>query len=338
MIRDMIANGPIRGAVLGYGGVSMMGKNHAEWMEGSGIPLVAICDVNPERLEAARRDYPGARLYSDLDRLLEEDEANLIVVVLPHNMHAEAAVACAEAGKHCVVEKPMCTSVADANRMIAAAEAAGTLLSVFQARRHDGDFLAIRELTQKGMIGDLFHIEASMGNYGKPDDWWRSNKKISGGNLYDWGAHFLDWILELVPSSVDDVSGFFKSDYWTDVSNEDHTQAILRFKNGCVADLQVSSLASVPKPKWRILGTKGGISAQWSGEITAYVDHRGHLASFAVPPKPTDWGAYYQNIAAHLLRGEALEVKPEQARRTIAIMEAAEKSAATGKSVRPEFP
>lgn len=327
----------IHGAVIGYGGAFNMGKAHANWMNAAGIPTVAACDVDPARMEAARTDFPGIRTYSSVKALLKDEEVGLCVVILPHNLHARVAIQCAEAGKHVVVEKPMCLTVKEADAMIAAARAAGVTLTVFHNRRHDGDFLAIREVIQKGLIGEVFHIEANGSHYGPPGKWWRADKKISGGAMYDWGAHFLDWILNLVPSEVAGVTGFFQKRRWLESSNEDHTHAVIRFANGCMADLQISSLAAAGKPRWRILGTLGAIVDEGRDALSVTVSHEGLLATARVPYKPTDWQAYYNDLARHLYEGAELDVKPEQARRIIAILEAAEKSSKTGKTEAPAY-
>jgi predicted dehydrogenase len=327
----------LHGAVIGYGGAFNMGKAHANWMNNAGIQTVAACDIDPKRMEAARADFPGIRTYTDLKSLLQDKEVDLCVVILPHNLHAEAAIACANAGKHVIVEKPMCITVAEADAMIEAAKKNGVMLSVFHNRRHDGDFMAIREVIQKGLIGEVFHIEAGGGGYGHPGTWWRADKKISGGAMYDWGAHFLDWILNLVPSPVAGVNGFFQKRVWMDATNEDHTQAVIRFENGCVADLQISSLSAVGRPRWRILGTKGGILDEGNGSLTVNVAHEGYVATIQVPYKQSNWQAYYDGIAAHLLKKEPLDVKPEEARRIIAILEAAEKSSKSGEVAKPDY-
>ncbi len=327
----------LRGAVIGYGGAFNMGKAHAEWMNAAGIETVAACDIDPDRMAAAARDFPGLRTYTDVKELLKEGAVDLCVVILPHNLHAEVAVQCAEAGKHVVVEKPMCLTVAEADAMIEAARKNGVMLSVFHNRRRDGDFLAIREVIERGVIGDLFHIEASIGGFGHPGRWWRADKKISGGAMFDWGAHFLDWILHLVPSPVVGVNGYFQKRVWMDATNEDHTHATLRFENGCVADLQVSSLNRAPKPRWRILGTKGGLLDDWKEPFTVHTEHEGYPATLSLPYKKSDWQGYYNDIAAHLTQGAELDVKPEEARRVIAILEAAERSAWSGQTEKPAY-
>lgn len=327
---------PLRGAVIGYGPSFDMGKHHATWMEGAGVQFVAVCDIDESRCTAAKEDFPAIDCYLDYTDLLARSDVDLIVVVLPHNIHAEVTVASLQAGKNVIVEKPMCLRVAEADEMIGAATTASKMLTVFHNRRHDGDYLAIKKAIKDGLIGDVFHIECSIGNYERPRDWWRSDKAVSGGNLFDWGAHFLDWILNIVPGPVESVTGFFKSDVWTDTTNEDHTQAILRFANGCVADLQVSSLISISKPKWRILGTKGGITADWGEPITVNTYENGEASSTEIPYGEDNWGAYYDNIVAHLRGGEPLDVTAEHGRRTIAIIEAAEKSNRTGDAQKPE--
>ena len=335
MLRTMSAN-TIRAAVIGYGGAFNMGKGHADWMKAAGIDTVAACDVDPARMEAAKAEIPGVRTYTDYRDLLMDDGVDLVVNILPHNLHAEVCVAASNAGKHVVVEKPMCLSGSEADEMIAAAAKAGKMLSVFHNRRHDADYLTIKKIIEEGLIGEVFHIEASIGGFSAPGNWWRADKRISGGTLFDWGAHFLDWILNLVPSEVVGVDGFFKSGIW-DQTNEDHTHAVVRFANGCCADLENSMLNSVPKPKWRILGTKGGLTANWGDTVTVVVDHQGHLAKFDHANVKGDWGKYYKDLADHLMNGAPLDVTGEQSRRTIAIIEAAEESSKLGRTVVPKY-
>lgn len=111
------------------------------------------------------------------------------------------------------------------------------MLSVFHNRRWDGDYIIIKDIIEKGLIGEIFHIECFIGSFSHPRYWWRSDKKISGGIMHDWGAHFIDWILNLIPSKITGIYGDFQKRVWFSVSNEDHGQAIIRFENGTTADL-----------------------------------------------------------------------------------------------------
>jgi len=324
----------IRCGVVGYGPAFNMGKFHCEQIvKTPGLELLAVCDINPERLEAARSDFPWIKTYNNIDDMLADPRLDLAVIVTPHNTHAPLALKALEAGKHVIVEKPMCITVDEADAMIETAKQAGVMLTVFHNRRLDGDFLAIKEVIDKGLIGKVFHIEVFLGGYGHPGHWWRSDKKVSGGAFYDWGAHVIDWVLNLVKDKIAGVNGYFHKLVWNDVTNEDQVEATIRFRSGAVADIQISNIAIVGKPRWRILGTTGGILDNGSGSFTLYRYFKGLKMRADVQYKKTDWSAFYRNIAAHLLRGEELLVKPEEARRVIAVMQAAEESAKTGRTV-----
>ena len=328
----------IRAAMVGYGGAFNMGKAHASWLNAvDGMDTVAVVDPDVSRLEAAKTDLPGIQTYKSLDDLIKKSDANLAVLITPHNTHASLAVKALKAGMHVVLEKPMCITAAEATKMIEAANASKVTLTVFHNRRQDGDYLAIKEVIEKGIIGDVFRIEAFIGGYGHPGKWWRADKAISGGCMYDWGAHFVDWILHLKPAKITNVTGFFQKRHWMDVTNEDETEAIIRFEDGAVASLQISSLAAVGKPRWRILGTKGGILDEGGGSFKVRLQHEGMMAEAQVKYKQSDWAAYYRNLGKHLLEGAPLEVTPESARRVIAVIEAADKSSKSGKAVEVPF-
>ena len=141
------------------------------------------------------------------------------------------------------------------------------MLSLFHNRRWDGDYLTIRDIIDRGLIGKIYHIECGQGGYRHPGFWWRSDKTISGGVMHDWGAHFIDWILNLVPSEIAQVMGDLQKHVWNAVSNEDHGQAYIRFENGVTADYWISSIAALSRPKWLILGTKGAIRSDRGTDI-----------------------------------------------------------------------
>jgi scyllo-inositol 2-dehydrogenase (NADP+) len=331
------AKGEVRVGILGYGPAFHMGKIHADRIgEVPGLRTVAVCDRDPSRVEEAARELPGVRTFTSLERMLGRKDLDLVVNILPHNAHAATTLECLKSGKHVVCEKPFAITTDEATRMIRAARRAGRMLSVFHNRRWDGDYLTIRDIVARGLVGKVFHVECFFGNYERPKTWWRSDKEISGGALYDWGAHFTDWILRLVGKRVTQVTGCFHKRRWNHVTNEDQTEALLRFEDGEAADLQISSLAAASKPKWRILGTEGSLVVPLGNAETV------HLTSYAsgvrfegdVPiAKSTGWAEYYRNVADHLLMGEALEVTAEQAREVIAVIETAERSSAEGRSL-----
>jgi scyllo-inositol 2-dehydrogenase (NADP+) len=329
----------IRCGLLGYGPAFNMGKGHASWInDTSGMRTVAMCDASPARVEAARQELPDlAGYYTDVNDLLTMGDLDLVVNILPHNLHAPMTLCCLEAGKHVVLEKPFAITVDEANAMIDAAHSRNLMLSLFHNRRWDGDYLTIRDLIGRGLIGDIFHIECGQGNFSHPGFWWRSDKAISGGVMHDWGAHFLDWILNLVPSKITQVTGDFQKRVWNAVTNEDHGQAYIRFENGVTADYWISSIAAISRPKWLILGTKGAITSDWKDEIRLVSFASGVRQDSTVKVTLPGYGSvqYYRNVADHLLLGEELLVKPEQARRVIGVIDAAQRSSQLGQSVAP---
>ncbi|MHB9034147.1 MAG: ThuA domain-containing protein [Anaerolineae bacterium] len=325
--------------LLGYGPAFNMGKGHGGWINDTpGMKTVAMCDAAPARVEAAKQELPLLEgYYTDVEDLLAHPGLDLVVVILPHNLHAPMAVKCLEAGKNVILEKPFCLSVDEANRMINAARTNGKMLSVFHNRRWDGDYITIQDLIARGLTGDVFHIEAGIGGYSHPGFWWRSDKAISGGIMFDWGAHFLDWTLNLVPSQITQVLGDFQKKVWMAVTNEDHGQAYIRFANGVTADFMVSSISSSLRPKWRISGTKGSIVADWSENLQLISYASGIRQESSIKVALPGYGSvqYYRNIADHLLLNEQLIVTPESARRVIGVIEAAQRSSELGKSLPP---
>ena len=340
----------VRCAIIGYGPTFNFGWMHAQWIGGvSDLRLVALCDRDPACAAKAKADFPEVAVHQDLGEMLARPDIDLVSVVTPHNTHAALVTQCLQAGKHTIVEKPMCLSIAEATAMIETAKAADRTLAVFHNRRHDGNVRAIKEAIAQGLIGEVFHVELSACGRGRPGDTWRSRKEVSGGLLYDWGSHAIDWVLSMIPSRMKQITGFFHKRLWQEVSNEEETEAIILFENGTVADIQQSSLAYVGKPLWRILGTQGGIIDSGAGAIAGYCQELigppgGSFTLITdegerqVPYRESDWVTYYQDMADHLLRGTPAPVSGEDGRRVITVLETAERSARSGHSEDVPYP
>ena len=324
---------PIKAAVVGYGPAFNMGAHHANLMKQTGrIEVAAVCDRDESRLEAAREELGDVQTFTDVAELAAVADLQLASVVVPHNVHEKVAVALLEAGKHVAVEKPMAIRVEECDRMIEAARKAGVTLSVFHNRRQDGDFRAIKDTIEQGYIGEVFHLEAASGGFSEPrgEGWWRSDKAVSGGAFYDWGAHFMDWVLNLVPGRITTVTGQFQKRVWDRVTNEDHCETFIRFDSGAAAHVQLSSICAAPKPRWYILGTKGAIVDSGGGQFTVYTRTGSYTASFEVKYYESAWAGYYEKLADHLIDDAQNPVTPESARRVIAVLELAEKASQSG--------
>jgi predicted dehydrogenase/type 1 glutamine amidotransferase len=327
-------------ATVGYGTRFNMARLHLTQARDAGLVPVASCDIDPACNAAAEKDHPGIKTYTDYKQLLQESDADIVSLVLPHNLHAPVALEVLASGRHCITEKPMAVSGAECDAMIAAAAQAGKMLSTYHNRRWDGDFLALDEVVnRRKLIGDVFKVECFHGGYHLPGRWWRSDRRISGGMQYDWGAHFMFWALALTPGKPEWVVGNAHKRVWHQVDNYDHLEMYARFDSGASLDFEISSIAKAGKPKWRILGTKGAIVDRGENKQfeLARVEQEFQTAGPATVRYQADqWHRYYLNIADHLRLDDALEITPRKAARVIRVLEAMEKAGESGQQERVE--
>jgi scyllo-inositol 2-dehydrogenase (NADP+) len=313
----------IKVGVVGYGGAFNMGRHHLAEMQKAGMTPVAVCEIDPERRKAAEQDYPGIQAYANLSQMLKQSDVRLVTIITPHNTHAKLALTCLKAGRHVVVEKPMAVTTAECDAMIAEARKSGVVLSTYHNRHWDGCILEAVRRIGSGAIGEIVRIEAHMGGWGQPRDWWRSSRSISGGILYDWGVHLLEYTLQLIRSEIREVSGFAKRGYWAprtawkDDTNEDEAFAVVRYRSGQWSTLMISSLDSKPKEGWmEITGTEG--SYVMDGPTFQVIQRRqGETVITRGNNPPSEGWRFYQNIADHLVKGDPLVITPEWARRAL---------------------
>jgi predicted dehydrogenase len=343
---------PVGVGLIGYGAIA---RAHAASISTTtGLSLRGICDVSTERREVAAREW-SVPTHSRPQDLFDDPEVGLVVVGTPPSAHAEAALAALSAGKHVVCEKPFALRVEEVDSMIDSATLRDRVLTVYQSRRWDPDYVAMREVVRSGRIGELFYMESFIGGYSHPCDFWHSHEPISGGTIYDWGSHYFDWVLQLFPDAVKSVSAVAHKRVWHDVTNSDQVRVDLTFDGGAQASFLQSDIAAALKPKWYLLGTRGAVVGEWREETVTSRGTGGDLVEERLAPadsparvkvmRPAEDGgsheevlvlsrreenAFYRNLADHLAWGEPLAVTPEEARRTVAVMEAAAHSIGRG--------
>ena len=287
--------------------------------------------------------------------LLADDGVDLVIVSTPPASHAEWTLRALEAGKSVVVEKPFCITVDEADRQVAAAAERGLTLAVYQNRRWDADYLALKKVVRSGQLGEVFHYESFIGGYGHPCNYWHSDEAVSGGAIYDWGSHYLDWVMDLFPQQVEWVSATTHKRVWHDVTNADHSRVLVHFVDGVEAEFTHSDLSAALKPKFYVLGTEGGLIGDWRFEKVvgrspvgtlledrlAHSDSPADLRVFtpdgaggtsetrlSIPPAPAQ--PFHRELADQVLSGWPMSVTPEGSRKNIALMQAATASAADG--------
>jgi predicted dehydrogenase len=342
--------------VVGYGPFGGMGYLHGlAATETDGLALVAAADSAPERIDAARSDFPELVGHESADSLANDPDVDIAIIATPPVLHAQLALQLLRAGKHVVIEKPMCLRRVDADEIIATAAEMERTVTVHQSRRWDRDWLAVREVTGRGDIGEVFNVETFVGGFEHPCRAWHSEESISGGAIYDWGSHHVDWIVQLYGSAPTRVLCSSHTRVWHDTTNADQLALWMQWDDGREATFRQSDICAIRRPKFHIQGTLGTIEGHYrpvrSDDVVpgrGHVEHVSHHAeapvdltvatydgglgvreSTVAPARSPGWG-FHRNLADHLLLGEPLAVRPEQSRDVVAVLEAGQRSGANG--------
>ncbi|MFC1813917.1 Gfo/Idh/MocA family protein, partial [Thermodesulfobacteriota bacterium] len=340
--------------ILGY--APSVGELHGRGiLSTAGLNLHAICDLNPQRLAMAKQQFFEAKMYPNAEELARDDEIDLVIIATPPNSHATLSLQMMAENKHVVCEKPLALNHGETNRMLGMAEKMKVHLSCHQNRRWDPDYTAIRQALREDLIGDLFYMETFIGRFSHPCGYWHSHDKISGGTAYDWGAHYLDWIVSLFPERLESVMSFRHKRVWHDVTNVDQERIWLKFEGGKEAEFIHSDIAAARKPKWYLLGTKGAIVGHWKDMTTYTVDPIHYFQQHDIPetemtpeltlyrrdtsgqilerkmavPERQDY-AFHNNLADHLLTGEPIVTSLKDSVKVVSILETAARSAEKG--------
>ena len=187
-------NNLIRTALIGFG---FVGKTfHAPLIRSvPGLELSVVSSRHPEKV---REDLPAAKVVADPEEAATHSEVDLVVIASPNETHVPLATAALSAGKHVVVDKPFTITLAEARRLGELSQAKGRLLSVFQNRRWDSEFLAARTIIEEGRLGEVLHFESRLDRF-RPEvrKRWREVAGPGAGLWYDLGPHLADQALQL---------------------------------------------------------------------------------------------------------------------------------------------
>lgn len=252
--------------IIGTGGIS---RAHVRGY--SAFPdacrIVAVCDIDAERAkEAAAQIGDDVAHYDSYESMLQRDDIELVSVCTPPFVHAPAAVAALEAGKHVLVEKPMAASPAECDAMIAAADRAGKLLSVVFQNRWRADWWRAKAVVDKGLLGPL--------HFGKADClWWRGRKYYDlwwrgtweqecGGATINHAIHLIDGFLWLMGDVESVYAEYHALNHAIEV--EDTSMALLRFKSGAVGQITSSVSLHHNLDRVEITGESAGMSVPWA--------------------------------------------------------------------------
>ena len=341
---------PFRVALIGYG---FVGQTFHGPLLGSipGLSLELVASRDAARVQA---DLPGVRVTADYLAAVRDPAIDLVVIASPNQTHAPLASAALAAGKHVVVDKPFTVTLAEARQLAAEAEQAGRLLSVFQNRRWDSDFLGLQAVLASGALGELTSLESRIERF-RPEvrTRWREASLPGSGLWFDLGPHLLDQALclfglpeRLQAQLVRQRPGALTDD-WFQVQLDYGTRQVT---------LRAGMLAAGGVPRFLAQGTAGS----W---IKQGADRQEDALKAGVRPGGPDWGQdpdpgwlidasgrrqalptpagdhrrYYLALVEALGGRAANPVSPAQACALMALLEAAQRSSAEGRALMPEL-
>jgi predicted dehydrogenase len=341
---------PIRVALIGFGYAGRI--FHAPLITATpGLALTVLGTRRPP----SETGYGGAAPVSDPFAAARHPEADLVVIATPNESHAPLAEAAIRAGKHVVVDKPFTVTLDQARGLAALASEAGRVLSVFQNRRWDSDFLGLRAAIAGGALGEVVELRSEMSRY-RPEvrDRWRERAGPGSGVWYDLGPHLVDQALLLFgPPAI--VAADLRIQRRGGAA-VDWFHVVLGYGRARVI-LSSSMLAAAPAPRFLVRGTEAGLVRQrwdpqeeqllrgvkpgspgWGVDSDPLTIHRGSPAeTLEVATPPGDYPAYYAALRDAIVGGGEPPVTAAQACSVMAVIEAGERSSAEGRVVAPEF-
>lgn len=339
-------NAPLRLALIGYG---YAGKTfHAPLIRS--VPGLRLATVVSRDAAKVHADLPDVDVVADARAAMGDAAVDVVVIASPNDTHAPLARAALEAGKHVVVDKPFALDLAQARELASLADRRQRVLSVFQNRRWDSDFLAVRAAMAEGALGDVRHLESHFDRF-RPQvrARWREQQGPGSGVWYDLGPHLIDQALLLfgLPDRV-----------WGSLAVQrdagevaDWAHAVLEYGARRVI-LHASMLVAGGSPRFIVHGTRGSAvkpladrqEAQllagmapgdeaWGEDPDALLLYDGHGAVSRRAAPSGDQRQYYAALRDAVRDGGRPPVTSWQAVTVMAVLEAAMASARSGQAV-----
>ena len=336
----------IRVALVGYG---YAGKTfHAPLIRSvPGLELATVVSRDAAKVHA---DLPDVAVVADAHAAIADPQTSLIVIASPNDTHAPLAQAALEAGKHVVVDKPLALDLAQARELASVAERQGKLLSVFQNRRWDSDFLGVRQAMANGVLGEVKHFESHIDRF-RPQVRvrWREQPGAGSGLWYDLGPHLIDQAMllfglpdQVLASLATQRDGGEVTD-WAHVVLMYGTRRIILHASMLVAGGSVrftvhgtqASLIKLHADRQEaqlLAGVRPG-DASWGEDLDPILiyDGEGRMTERAAPLG--DQRQYYIALRDAVLGKGANPVTPSQAITVMAVIEAAMESSASGRAI-----
>ncbi len=344
---------PIKTALLSYG---MSGEIfHAPLLAvDPGFALTSVVQRNSDK---AKQRYPNLKIARHANEVIEDPSIELVIVNTPNESHHQFAMQALEAGKHVIVEKPFTVTVQEADKLIALAKKKNKLLTVFQNRRWDGDFMTIQKVVDKHLVGNIAEFELHYDRYRNyiEANTWKEEQGPGSGILFNLGSHMLDQVVVLfgMPLEVDarigiqrpngkvedfydirmqykDYHAIVKSSY---LVRESTPRYILHGTNGSFIKYGIDPQEQALKDG-KIPGTPGWGSEEkelW-GKLNTTIEDL-HVEGL-VETIHGNYTLFYKNVYDSIRNGSPLMVNPEESKNVIRLIEACYESNRGRKAVK----
>ncbi|MBI2299145.1 MAG: Gfo/Idh/MocA family oxidoreductase, partial [Armatimonadetes bacterium] len=322
---------------IGLVGCGIISSAHLDgWQSLAEVARVeAVCDVDPERARQAAEKLGGARVYTDYHQLLADPALDAVDLCLPHHLHRPVTEEALAAGKHVLCQKPIATTLADADAMLAAAERAGRVLAVAELSRFNPAVAKTRELLDEGVVGQPILVQSVMpwyqGGAYMQTAWRFAVDTMGGGALIDGGIHHVDLLLALlgrplwVSCATRRVRDIFPAEDTAVVTGE--------FEGGVLATLTVLwSARHTPGVLLRVCGTEGTLTAE-HGVVRVASDRLPDQTAEHTLPQLNGFGALMRDFVECTETGRRPRMGGPEARADLSFVLAAYESARTGRVV-----
>lgn len=340
----------IRVGVIGVGGIARM-EHLPYYQKEAGVEVVAVCDVNEQVAQQVAKDFAVPRVYSDYRDLAQDQDIDAVSVCTPNYLHRDPTVACLNAGKHVLVEKPIARNVREGLAMVRAAQKNQRVLAVGLQFRYHPAVTAMRRFRDAGGFGEVYFARVyALRRRGIPG-WgvFIDKEKQGGGPLIDIGVHMLYaamYVLDFpTPLSVSGVTytkfghkkaGVAPWGAWDHkrFTVEDYAAALVRFANGMTMSLEASFAANLEGgSNFWILGDTGG--AQFS-PCTFFREEFGTLTNTTPGwlPKERQYADQIADFCRAIRDQSEPGVTGYQGLLVTQIMDGIYRSAATGREVK----
>jgi scyllo-inositol 2-dehydrogenase (NADP+) len=250
----------------------------------SAVPGMCLAAILQRHGDEASVAYPQAKIVRSLDELLAIPDLQLIVIATPNETHASFARAALSSGRSVVVDKPFTTSYEEAADLVKFAEKSGKLLTVYQNRRYDGDFQAIRQLVAENALGRIVRFETNYDRFRpnfKPKA-WREKNAPGAGILFDIGPHLIDHAMILF-GKPEAITADVRIERLGGAA-DDAFDILFHYPNSMRAVLSSNILAAVSRDRFLLFGTKGAF-------VKHSFDPQENNLRFGKIPKEGPWGA-----------------------------------------------